>query len=71
VRETLHLWVDDFPITKLVIPNLDSYGLSGYQVFVVFLSVSRILLVKRLERISGGKSVPVLPDDIINTGEET
>jgi len=27
-REALDLWVDDFTITKLVTPNLDSYGLS-------------------------------------------
>jgi len=55
VREALDFWVDDFPITKSVTPNLDSYGLSWYQFFVVFLSVLRLRSVKRLERISSGK----------------
>jgi hypothetical protein len=62
--------VDDFPITKLFTTNLDIYGLSRYQVFVVFLSVSRLLPVKILERISGGKSVLVFPEVIMNRGEE-
>jgi len=70
VREALDLWVYDFPITKLFTTNLDIYELSRYQVFVVFLSVSRLRPGKRLERISGGKSVPVISEVIMNTGGE-
>ena len=69
VLEAPDLWVDDFQITKLVVPISDSYWLSWYQILMIFVSVLQ-LSVKGLERISCGNSVASVTVTIMNTGQE-
>ena len=70
VLEAPDLWVDDFQITKLVVPISDSYRLPWYQILVIFVSVLQLLSVKGLERISCGNSVASVTVTIMNTGQE-